>query len=506
MRKSVFYILVIIALSIRFFHFGEELESPHVWRQSDTANYIWDFYKNGIDLFHPSVCWMGNYKTVILEFPLIEAIVSIGYHIFGPYQFVAKIVFFLFFLLSSFYLYKLIKYLYHSHLAQIATLVYLLTPLSLFYSRAIHIDFAELSFVFAMAYYYIKGIKEEKKSALLLGTLFAALAFVTKIPYVLPIIPPLVAFVFIHKKFSYVLRNFYYFLIPVGLFALWQQHVFTVNDQAPDWYFIPGYRKFTHNAGWYYGSFDQRLSIENWTLLKDRFLHEILGCFGLLLLILSFFFLRKRNYFILLWLAGSIVYLLIFFNLNRVHNYYQIPFIPILSVILGIGVFRMCRVFFRKYFTVAASLSILILGTESVIYSEKNYYQVPQIFLEVGNFINNHTENEDLVIVNYEYIDSKCPNFLYAAKRNGWQLSNYKLTGELIYRLMLEKARYFVSVRREPPTVELQGFFNEFPHEKMKATNGYDVYLYDLDFNHLIKKMPEKEINKLKKLGLLNEV
>ena len=92
-----FPILVLVLVGIRFVHFGEIVDEPHSWRQCDTANYIWAYYQDGIDLLHPSVCWMGGHKTTILEFPLPEAIISIFYKLFGPDLFWARLVFLAFF-------------------------------------------------------------------------------------------------------------------------------------------------------------------------------------------------------------------------------------------------------------------------------------------------------------------------------------------------------------------------------------------------------------------------
>ena len=87
-------------------HFGTELDAPHDWRQSDTAFYIYDFYKNGIDLLYPAVCWMGASDTVILEFPLPEAIVAIFYQLFSESIPLARFIFLSFFMGAIYYLYK----------------------------------------------------------------------------------------------------------------------------------------------------------------------------------------------------------------------------------------------------------------------------------------------------------------------------------------------------------------------------------------------------------------
>ncbi len=81
LNKHGFVLCLMLLIALRFLHFGTEIDGPHDWRQCDTGWFIWDFYKNGIDLLHPAVCWMGATDTLILEFPLPEALVAIGYHL-----------------------------------------------------------------------------------------------------------------------------------------------------------------------------------------------------------------------------------------------------------------------------------------------------------------------------------------------------------------------------------------------------------------------------------------
>ena len=91
---------------------------------------------------------------------------------------------------------------------------------------------------------------------------------------------------------------------------------------------------------WYFGNIDQRLRLENWMTIFTRIKEEILGYTGVLLSLLGF--LMYKNKFQYLWtisfLFGGIVYLLVFFNLNTIHNYYQIPFIAPLSILAAMGV------------------------------------------------------------------------------------------------------------------------------------------------------------------------
>ena len=159
---------------------------------------------------------------------------------------------------------------------------------------------------------------------------------------------------------------------------------------------------------------------------------------------------------------------------------------------MGLGLFKLITYLFRGKQALTLSLVFLIFGIEQTYYSEKNYYQEPNTALEIGYYINKHTDKNDLIIINYDYIDAKCPIYLYASRRNGWQLNSYKLSGSIIDKLILEKASYFFSIRSEPPVDELKNYLSSYPLELQKLSNGKVLYMYDL-------KVPARDQLLLKK-------
>ena len=145
-RKYQFHCIIAILIAIRFFHFDNTIDRPHAWRQHDTKQYIDSYYTDDKPFNKPSVCWMGGHETVILEFPLPEYLISKLYHVLGNSTWVARTFFLLFFIASIYYLYASLKLIFKNQIPSIATIIYASTPLSLFYSRAIHIDFSVLFF------------------------------------------------------------------------------------------------------------------------------------------------------------------------------------------------------------------------------------------------------------------------------------------------------------------------------------------------------------------------
>jgi len=479
LNSYLFVFLIAVSILLRFFHFGELIDEPHSWRQCDTANYIWDFYKNGIDLFHPSVCWMGSYKTVLFEFPLPEALCAFLYHLFGPYHVIARVFFLFFFLIGIYYFYKILL-VYLDHLtAQIAVLIYTLLPLSIFYSRAVHIDFFALSFAFAMFYYYSLGIREKNWKRILIGSLFATVCFIVKAPYAFSFLIPLLYIVSKENSWRFCFRHFLLFLFPVCIFLFWLYKSNEINSQAPDWSYIPNYHKFNDNFNWYFGKIEHRFIVRSWTTLIHRFLYDVSGGFiGLALVVIGIIasFYQKNNIVVRLWFLGVLVYFFIFFNLNVIHNYYQIPFLPLVSVFMAMACVNIAGRFKKSSFVV---LSLLLIGLfyQSITFAENEYFKIDEEQHFIGDCISKNSTEQELVLVSVDGLSVHCPTILYRAKRNGWSVPIADITGKIVFNLMKEGCTLFVIIGDKLPSEDLKKVYDYFYSTTIPIKNGKNLYL-----------------------------
>lgn len=482
MNKKVYITLLLLFVGVRFLYMDEVIDDPHAWRQCDTANYIWDFYKNGIDLFHPAVCWMGGYKTLILEFPLPEAIIAALYHVFGPYHLVARIFFLLSFLCSAWYFFKVLRLRFEEDISQIAVLIYLLLPLSLFYSRALHIDFFAIAFTLAMVYHYYQGIIQRSNKHLWIGTAVTAIALLVKAPYILVFGILLIPVVLQKVNIKFVLQHFYQFVIPLVLFYLWTKYSNATNANAPDWSYIPGYRKFDSNAHWYFGSMHQRMVGANWLLILQRIYEECIGGLaGLVLFVVGIYsVLRSKQWKpVALVLLGLILYVAIFFNLNVQHNYYQIPFLAFTALVIAAGIGFLCKLIAKLQLIIGPAL-ILTLAIFSFIYCNNNYFIVPADQIEIAEQISKNTEEDGLVIVNYGGLSVHCPIILYRAHRNGWSIPNHAFDPKLAFKLYKENnCRYLACVNGPELGGELKDIYSFFWSKVIPLQNGMVLHLLD---------------------------
>lgn len=485
MDFRVFMFLVLISVSSRFIHFGELIDSPHTWRQADTAHYIYDYYINGINLLRPKVCWLGDYGTLLLEFPIIEATVAQAYLLFGESHIVARGIFYLIFLGSAFYFYRLTELLFNKEVAQYAVLFFLSAPLSLAYSRAIHVDFGVIFFCIGMTYHFNKAYAEEDRHHLLFGSILATFAFLIKVPYILIFIGTIVYSIHTFRKWRYFFKTLIIPIVPVIIFLIWNHWVYLVNSSAPEWQFILGYRKFifSESLHWYFGPIEQRLDLINWYQVGYRVLTEIHVFVGLPIAIYGMYKSTSVELkHIIIWITGSLLYLVIFFNLNLIHNYYQIPFVVPISLIMGLGMSYIGKELNRCHY-----MTVLIISTYlicSFIYAENNYYKVNWLQQEISSRIKEETRADDLVIVNHGNLDSKYPEYLYGARRRGWQLISYGIESTMIDKLIYEGADYFCSVRIEDWQGEFGDYLNNFQSEIFDLKHSKEkLYIYSLGCN-----------------------
>ncbi len=476
-RRRLLYLLLCMALLLatRAGHLTGPVDEPHSWRQCDTAFYALDFHREGIDLFHPAVCWMGGHKTLALEFPLPEALMALAYGLFGCHLVVARLVTLLFFCGAAAYLFLLVRRLFGERAAWPALAVYLVLPLGQFYSRALHVDFSAVFFAHAMTWHLLRGYERHSVAHNLAGLLFGVLAFLVKAPYAFYFALPLAAVMV--SRFNR--RAFAWFLVclavPTAVFLLWQVHAGAVNNAAPDWDYLPGYFKFVGMGQWYFGALALRFQPQLWGIVLSRLFHDVASAAGALLLLVGVLSAAGRRavpqaggrLFLCCWLAGLAGYLLIFFNLNQIHDYYQIPFLAPAALLIALGVQQIRDLVARHLpgmAPAAVPLLLAILALGAFWTAETRYYYIDHLRVEAGQVIAAGTPEGALVIVAAEMPDTDCrdPRILYRAGRCGWSVHLPQLTPDLIGRLRAEGADYLALVA--PATDDIEAVFG-YPAE-----------------------------------------
>jgi hypothetical protein len=437
-------------LAIRLFHLSGPLDLPHAWRQAETAAYTRAFHEHGIDLFHPTVTWLGPGGVHAFEFPLAQAASALLYRAFGEDVLWDRLVALASFVGSAGFLFAIARRLSSPPTAAIATLVYLAMPLGQFFSRAAQVDFTAVFFSHAMLWALLRAASGEGRRWLVAGAAAAAAAFLVKAHYAFYLALPLAVFaaprVPLRRAGPWLLAA----AVPIALFLAWRHHAGVLNHSGPVFPHIPpGAPPTDTMSEWefYLGTWAQRLDPAEWLHLARRVANEVFGWIGLALFAVGALARPAAGEHLgamRAWLAGAVGFVLLFFNANLVHDYYQIPLLAPAALFVARGVVALAARAPRWRFAAAAAL-VVALSLENVAWAESSHYYVPCPLINgYGPAIGATTPPGSVVVIAGNDLAYSDPSMLYGARRQGWNVLTRKLTPALLSSLASHGATHLV--------------------------------------------------------------
>lgn len=490
----VWWLLALAALlSLRLGHLTGPIDEPHAWRQMDTAHYVRAFLEERLDLLRPAVCWMGPHRTLVLECALPEALAALVLRALGWQRLddaalvPVRLLTLAAFVGAAWALWRSLRLLCGPRQARWAMLVYLAAPLGQFYSRAVHIDAAALLGAHLLLLTWTQACLTRRRSPLVAGALAGVLAALIKAPYLLPVLPPVLLVASRRRAWRFLWRHTLVVASPALALALWQWHVTSVNAAAPDWRVIPDYHRFVNMGTWYFGTWHQRLDITTWLLLLRRLRFEVAGPTALALLIagvLAWPWQRRRTV-AAAFVAGALVYTALFFNLNVVHDYYQLPWLAAAALLAAAPLAALERRVAatrldRRWAWGPSLLLFALVCARDTRWSERHFYTLPRVPLAVGALVEAHTPKGALVVAVWDSVDARCPLLLYPARRYGFSVRREFLTPVLLGHLERLGASRLALVAHAAPEDELGAFLATRRVRVFALPEGWHLFLYDL--------------------------
>jgi hypothetical protein len=251
-------------------------------------------------------------------------------------------------------------------------------------------------------------------------------------------------------------------------------------------------------SGWYFGKWQHRLDWSMWQMVWGRVKFEIAAVIAVPLMFLGAILgLRDtRIHFMRLWAIGALIYLLIFFTLNFIHDYYQIPLIAPVAFFIALPLYHLHRLLCSRNRALAGLVLIVVmsgfawqcirltegihLNTDEQVYLAR-YYQPDPLPQKAGELIRQHTPDNAFVISTYGGLDVRCPLILYHARRLGWSIAKQHLSVPILERLIVEGATHFALLQIENPDPALEVFLSKFSLERhlLPGTN-WPLRIYHL--------------------------
>jgi len=142
-----------------------------------------------------------------------------------------------------------------------------------------------------------------------------------------------------------------------------------------------------------------------------------------------------------IWVIGALLYLFTFATGNVQHDYYQIPIIPIVSILLAVGVSKLWASLSGKLIAVICIGFMLFFSW----YDIRGNYQVNHWeIVEAGQAVDKMTPKDAIVVAPYQGDTA----FLYQTNRRGFPFM-YMPIKDFIDRF---NATYYVSVNYDDDT------------------------------------------------------
>lgn len=330
--------ILLLALALRLIGIENPLfeREPSAWRQIHTNSTVQGYLQHGFKFFHPQVNFMGDPGYLAQEFPLYQYMVAWLYKIFGEDVLWGRLLTIATSLGALIYLYLILRRFFGEVAAAAGALYFALVPLSAYYGRTVMIDTPALFLSLGFTYHFLNYLQEGRGRSLGLALILSTLALLIKVTMAIIFWAPLLILpLLLGMRAVYRKGGFYLFLfVPLGAVYLWMRYAEKLNLRNPlTVKYAPRFLGY-----WIFGPWEMRLDPDFYLTLFQRAVHQNLTWVGMVLvgggILLSFG--QKRLRFLLVYLGAALGYLLTFTNLNFIHDYYQIPLLPVNAVFIGV--------------------------------------------------------------------------------------------------------------------------------------------------------------------------
>lgn len=446
---------LILTLIHRLFSIAQPpLETAHNWRQATVNMVARNFLENDANLLFPRVDMAGELSGICgMEFPLLNYLIYLVSLVFGYNHWYGRLINLTISSLGLWYFFKYLKSYFSERFAFSASII-LMFSLFYYYSRKIMPDTFSIALIFIGIYLVKEFIQKRNWWRFLAFFILITLGLLSKLPAI-------AALVFLWPVF-FEADNSQKILITSALVIS--------GNIAGVWYFywVPfldttyGYHHFFMGE-----SFLWTLNFlsENWTKTLHLFYEKAIGFSGFAAFLAGIFFARKNKSLLILSLISVPIF--IGFLLKSAdkftnHEYYIIPFIPIMALIAAEAVSRLPK----KVWIIA----LITVSTEGVTrkWSDqfiRNDAGLLSIESEIAPFV----APTDLIAIN----SGEFPTPMYFAHRKGWLTNNEQLAElSFIDSLKAKNCKHIIILKHrfgEPIRLDLP---------LKKSSPNFDLYTF----------------------------
>lgn len=448
-ERLILVLLLVGGFAVRQYKIDNPVGDWHSWRQADTAAVTRNFVKQGVDIFTPryddfsDVSGNGLFNPQgyrLVEFPLFNLAHYSLYSLFpvNSLEYWGRMTSVLAALASAYLIHILVRRRSTPKTGLLAAFFYLFLPFNIYFTRVILPDPLMVTLYLASLNFFDLYFLNLKSYFLILGSLFGALALLVKPVAAFFILVPLVwNFYQRHKLKIFKKPEVWLAGLTITLpFLLWRiwEHRHPEGIPASIWLLNGDHIRFK-------GAFFR------W-IFGERIGNIILGNWGVFPLLSGVLALAGAAGNFVPWILGAGLYLFTFASGNVRHDYYQIPIIPVISIMLAFGTSYLWAAqagFFRTWSQRGLAVVCILFMLGFSWYTIRGNFQINHYeIIKAGQAVDKLTEPDAKVIANYNGDTA----FLYATNRQGFTHLPLPIK-DLIDRYQI---KYYVSVNYDGQT------------------------------------------------------
>ncbi len=372
----------------------------------------------------------GNQTGIIgSEFPFFNYLIYLVSLIFGYDHWYGRVINLIVSSIGVYYFYRLIAKITNHTVAFASSLIFI-SSIWFAFSRKMMPDTFSVSLVIIGIYYCMKYLSEGSTWQLMLYFLFATLGTLCKIPAV-SLLTGLVVLPFLTEIPAFRKRAIYFAtallaLIVYAWYFVWVPHL--VNQYRYQLYFPKALEE----------GFQEIVPLVS--KLFERFYFSALHSYIAFAccLIGAYLLIKSKNHFLKVGVASVVITFLVFVlktgAVFPLHNYYVIPFVPVMAFMAGYGIQKI-PVRFRQALLIAILSEGILNQQHDFFVDKKNVY-----LLELETTLQEHIPAGELIVIN----GGQSPKELYFSHRKGWTVDSRLLRQESIDSLHALGATFLV--------------------------------------------------------------
>jgi 4-amino-4-deoxy-L-arabinose transferase-like glycosyltransferase len=354
-KKHPLILFYLIAIAIALLYFYQIIlfrppQSIHRWRQTDSASITLNMYQHGMKFFKPEVHSLtaddNTTGYAAAEAPLLYYLIALLYKLFGPHDYIYRIVNTLTFLIGLGAVFNIAKYFLRDFmLAAFVSLIAFVSPAVVYYGNNFLTDSTALALVFIGWWQYIRFTYGKQYSLFVFAVLLFSAAGLLKVTMSLNLfalggLAILAHTNFLRKSerhlFPSTLATFLPLFFGLAIIVAWYLYAIRYNRQHQSGTFLTGITPWWVVDPQQRHEFTRMIVKNNLTLYySSGVLYSLALAAGL---IICYF--KHIPKFIgilaLLLFFGGVVYVNLYYNQFVYHDYYFLVLIsPVIFIVLS---------------------------------------------------------------------------------------------------------------------------------------------------------------------------